>query len=289
MRFQHGLTAAYYRDVVRPRIVFTEPVKTRDPACEIHVLTSEVDWLNLLWALKSFYVHSGRSYALCIHDDGTLHDEARQALRAAFPDARLILRAEADARVQPSLAKFPLCQQLRATNVLALKVFDFHAFLEAERMMIFDSDILFFSQPTALLKILETSDRNSLNRDWRFGYTVNPKTVSATLGFELPPLINSGLGLIHRASLRLDWIEEFLTLPGVLSHHHQVEQTLIALCSARYGFEMLPEPYDVRIGPSSEDLPCRHYTGPIRHLMYAEGIKRLISVGFLEKSFGHDE
>lgn len=284
LKFGHGLQVAWYRDAVRPQILATPPIRTPDRTCEVHVLTSQGDWLNLIWALKSFYLHSGRRFTLCIHDDGTLRDLARTELRAAFPDARLISREEADSRVNPLLAGFPRSREFRATNTLALKVFDFRAFLDAARMMIFDSDILFFAAPMELLRILETSDRNSLNRDWRAGYTLDPAAIPSALNFKLPELINSGLGLIHKESIRYEWIEEFLTLPGILSHPHQIEQTLIALCSAKFGFTMLPAEYDIHLGPRRPGVPCRHYTGPIRHLMYSEGVRALAADGILDSA-----
>ena len=99
--------------------------------------------------------------------------------------------------------------------------------------------------------------------------------------FDLQPRINSGLGLIQHSSLRYDWIEDFLALPGILSHPHRIEQTLFALCSSRFGFEMLPAEYDVHDGPMKSGVPCRHYTGPMRHLMYGEGMRQLTRSGFL--------
>ena len=55
-RLRGGLRATYWREVVRPRILRTVPItQTDDPRCEIHVLTSASDWLDLLWALKWFY------------------------------------------------------------------------------------------------------------------------------------------------------------------------------------------------------------------------------------------
>lgn len=55
----------YYRDVVRPRILNTAPVINTDhDALEIHVLTSDKDWLNLMWTLKSFY-HVSRGVSPC--------------------------------------------------------------------------------------------------------------------------------------------------------------------------------------------------------------------------------
>ena len=279
LKYGDGPRVTYYRDVVRPRILQAPPVHTGEGVCEIHVLTSAADWLNLLWALHSFYRVSGRRYPLCIHDDGTLPAAAAAELRRAFPDARLVTRAESDARVNALLANYPRCLALRRTNTLAHKVLDFAAFLESDRMMILDSDILFFAEPTRLIEILESSARNSLNRDWRDGYTIDIPTVAPLLDFTLPPLINSGLGLLHRASLRYDWMEEFLALPDILSHHHKIEQTLFALCCSRFGYEMLPAEYDVHTGPRAPGVPSRHYTGPIRHLMYGEGVRDLVRAG----------
>ena len=103
-KYGHGLRVAYYRDRVRPRILQTPPVRELDdPTCEIHVLTSRQDWLNLVWALKSFYWASGRKYPLCIHDDGSLGATDRDTLRRHFPYARIVDRAGADARMKTLL------------------------------------------------------------------------------------------------------------------------------------------------------------------------------------------
>ena len=283
-KFADGLRVAYFRDEVRPRILSMPPSDLpEDRSCEIHVLTSADDWLNLIWALRTFEKTTGRNYALCIHDDGTLPARALAILRTKFPTARIISRVESDARAAQTLAPFLRCESLRARNTLSLKVFDFAAFLEADRMILLDSDVLFFDRPTALMAALDdpTFTKNTLNKDWRDGYTIDLTATRRLLDFDCPPLINSGLGLIHRASLRLEWIERFLALPGVLSHPHQIEQTLIALCSARHGFQMLPAEYDVHLGPRRASAPSRHYAGPTRPLMYGEGIRALVRNGFL--------
>ena len=283
-KFRQGLRVAYYRDGVRHRILALPPVtQEEDRRCEIHVLTSDDDWLNLIWALRTFQKKTGRNYALCIHDDGSLKPRAMGILRTTFPHARIISRSVSDARMEEVLAAFPRCRKLRASNKLSLKVFDFAAFLEADRMILLDSDILFFDRPTALLAALDdpTFTLNTLNKDWSDGYTIDLATTRPLLDFECPPRINSGLGLIYKNSLRLDWIEHFLSLPGILSHSHQIEQTLIALCCARFGFQMLPSEYDVRPGPRDPRDPCRHYAGPMRPLMYREGLRELVEKGFL--------
>ncbi len=283
-KFGHGLAVAYWRDVVRPRILATAPVAgTDDLRCEVHALTSAKDWLDLMWSLKSFYHHSGRRYALCIHDDGSLTPEQRAELHRHFPDARVIGRPEADAVVLPALAAYPRCLAFRKGNHLAPKVFDFAQFLRSERMLLLDSDVLFFAEPRELLRRVEAPAyrNNSVNADVASAYTVAPADVARDTGLCLVERFNSGLGLIHRDSLRLEWVESFLALPRILGHFWRIEQTVYALCSSRFGVELLPPEYDVRLQGKLGGSPCRHYVGAIRHLLYKEGIRRLVKGGFL--------
>ena len=283
-KYKHGLATARLRDVVRPRILETAPVHGANARhCEIHVLTSAQDYLNLMWALKSFYRYSNRQYALAIHDDGTLTGEIRAALCQHFPDARLVNHAAARARARERLKDHPRCLEFRLANHLAPKLFDFPAHLQSERMLLLDSDVLFFREPTELLRRIENPDYrfNSVNRDVSEAATVSAQIVRQKCAVELMPRFNSGLGLIWGESLQLDWIEEFLELPGIKGHFWRIEQTLYALCSSRWGCELLPPPYDVRLDAGVQGAPVRHYVGAIRHLMYGEGIRQLVAQGFL--------
>jgi hypothetical protein len=272
---------------MRPRILSTPPIEdTTDKRCEIHALTSKEDWLNLVWTLKSFYVASGRRYALCIHEDGSLADAELAALGEHFPAARIIRRAEADAKVAEALRDFPRSLQFRKTNLLAPKLFDFVIFLQSDRMGLFDSDLLFFAEPKIYLQRIEDPayQCNTFNADCGHGYTVDPDGVRPLIGHDLQRLVNSGLGLVHRDSIRWDWMEEFLALPGILAGHFwRIEQTLFALCSSRYGVELLPDEYTLRLKPGIGTRCFRHYNGAIRHLMFSEGIAWLIEQGFLSR------
>lgn len=286
-RFGHGLRVAYYRDVVRPRILRTPAVTgLTDGRCEIHVLTSKSDWLNLVWSLKSFYWASGRRYRLCIHDDGSLDAEAKAALAGQFPEARLMDRAASDREVLPSLAAYPRCQAFRQSNHLAPKLFDFRHYLRCDRMLLFDSDLLFFEEPVELLRRIESPEYrlNSVNADVASAYTVSPADVRERFGFDLVDRFNSGLGLIHRESLNLDWMEAFLELPSILSHFWQIEQTLFAMCSSRYRVELLPAEFRVSLTKGIDGCVEKHYVGAVRHLMYSEGMAHLARAGLLRTS-----
>lgn len=285
-KYEHGLTVAYYRDTVRPKILQTKPIEdTTDDLCELHVMTSMRDWLNLMWSLKSFYFYSNRKYALCIHDDGSLTPEVLATFQSHFPKARVIKRSDADAIVLDQLNDFPNCLEFRKSNHLSPKVFDFRAYLNSERMLLFDSDLIFFAEPKALLERIENPDYhlNSVNGDVGSAYTVSPAVVKEKAGFDLIERFNSGLGLIHRESLNLNWIEEFLQLPDIFGHFWRIEQTLYALCSCKFGAELLPPDYDVHLEGDRGSSASRHYVGAIRHLMYGEGMRELTKQGFLRQ------
>ncbi len=278
--FGHGLRVAYYRDIVRPRIVNRTPVHgLTDARCEIHVLTSKNDWLTLLWGLHSFFSVTDHRFRLCIHEDGSLPEEAVDTLRKHFPDGRVIRRTEADALAKSRLKDHPRCRAFRNFHPLALKVFDFNFFLESDRMFILDSDILFFQEPVALLStLLDDGQRaNALNLDWDYGYSLPEERIRGRLSaYPFIPRINSGLGLIHKESIPLDWAEEILDDPDIFNRPHCVEQTIIALCSARHGFTPLPDEYSVRLKARDAE-PVKHYTSPIRHLLYGQGIADLLN------------
>ena len=95
----------------------------------------------------------------------------------------------------------------------------------------------------------------------------------AAIGHDILPRINSGFGLVHRNFFAWIGWKSFLRFPaycratsGVLS------VTLFALCSSRYGVELLPEIYTLRLSAGTGARPFRHYVGAIRHLMYGEGM-----------------
>ena len=275
VRFDPAL--AYARDITRPRILKSPPVSTTNKSAELHVLTSHKDWLNLVWSLKSFYKFVEDPYALVIHGDGSLPPKALDAFSRHFPNARVVRQSEAREHVLDSLASYPRCRQFRETNTLSIKVFDFLHYLTVDKMILFDSDLLFFARPNAFLAYLDDDSRkvNRFNRDVSTAYAIPFEDIQAA-GYSIEPEVNSGFGLIHKESMPLDWLEEFLEIPGLAEGHFwRIEQTLYALCATRFGVELLPDDYRVFLEGSLGERPFRHYVGAVREKMYTEGMRML--------------
>lgn len=284
-RFGKGLRVAYARDVLRPKILKTPPWHcAASGPVELHVLTSKGDWLNLFWSLKSFAFHAQRDFPICIHEDGSLPPQAIAAIQSHFPNARLIQRHQSDAEMASTLARFPRIAAFRQRHPLAIKVFDFDFYLRAPRMFLFDSDLIFFAAPTALIDRLDAPEYalNCVNGDIDSAYNITPAIAAQRFNIDIVERFNSGFGLIHKASMDWDAFEAFLGYEGIFEHHWRTEQTLFALASSRFGCELLPEDYTVYRGPRNLSFPMRHYVGEIRHLMYREGMTAAARQGLLK-------
>jgi hypothetical protein len=161
--------------------------------------------------------------------------------------------------------------------LLAPKVFDFMPFLAGKRMTLFERDLLLFRSLEAYLALLDDPDicMNAFKEDIISSYAIDVDAICKA-GHEILPRVNSGLGVVRRGSMPLEWVEEFLKIPGLAEWHFwRIEQTIYALCATRFGGALLPPEYRVYRGRGLEERPFRHYVGAVRHLMYSEGMRFL--------------
>ena len=160
-------------------------------------------------------------------------------------------------------------------------------------MLSIDSDILFFKKPTELLTALDDSNRNIYNKDMQYAYSMSQDELQEAFGIRPPPLINSGLSVVSRASMNFEKINEWLAHPKLFADKWVTEQTLHALCATLYGVNLLPSIYRVDTAPGlSEELVCKHYPGFFRPLLYQEGMRHLIEKEFIQNAtfaFTHRE
>jgi hypothetical protein len=283
---REGIVPASRRIRIQRKILGTPSIHSAaDGAVEIRVLTWRRDWINLLWALKSFFHYSGVRYPLYIHDGGLLPANLRQLLRH-FPNAHIVGAAEADRRVTGFLRErgFPRCADYRLRNVATRKVFDYFVLSDADYILSMDSDLVFFRRPEELCAPPASLTKNYYNKDESYWYSMTPEEFADS--FRMVPVgrINSGLFLIKRDSIKLELIEQWLSNQKLFDDTWVSEQTLHALCSTIHGVELLPDTYRVSTKPGLDgDLICKHYPGFYRPLLYQEGMARLIETGFLRE------
>jgi hypothetical protein len=280
---REGFAAAWTRFPLQRPILSTPPIRTATTGpVELRVLTWRRDWVNLVWALKTYYHFAGVDYPLVIHDGGLLRWQA-DALRRHFPDARLVPAADADARFPVELRYRGLARSAdyRSANVSTRKLFDFYLDSTADYVLTIDSDIVFFQRPDLLICPPGGWGRNWYNRDVGYWYSMSLDELEAAFGVRPPRYLNSGLAVVRRESIDYGAIEKYLAYPKLLADRWVTEQTLHALCSTVYGFEFLPDTYRVGGSGLTPDLVCKHYPGEYRPLLYTEGMRHLLNAGVI--------
>ena len=282
--FRRGWTGSrhFYRTL--PKIKdWRWPFPTEQPqAVPVHILTGKEDWQLAAWMLASWGTFSERSWQIVIHDDGTLPAEGRAAFEAMFPRLRIITRAEADEKMEALLKPFPFCYEYRCMHPLALKVFDVPHFTTGSRYLLLDSDVLFFNHPREILDWTDGKTEGCwFNADVADTALVSAKEAMDELSVKLWPNVNTGISLITRSAMDLDFCDRALAQTSILRGHiWRVEQTLYALCASRAEKGGLLSPaYEVSLGRhSAPDAVARHYVGAVRNRFFAEGLDRLHKV-----------
>ncbi len=273
---REGLGNVINRLRIQNRILSTPPIRTqRDGATEVRVLTWRRDWVNLVWALKSFYHHSGCDLPLFIHDGGLEAGQADKLLKH-FPDATIVGSEQANEATETSLKKRGSLRSMeyRRTNISTRKLFDFYVMSKADRIITIDSDIVFLANPELLVSPTLQTKVNRYNRDLAESYAMSPEEIKQEFGLTVPSHVNSGLASVWNDSMDFDSIERWLHLPALFNNKWVTEQTLHAMCSARFGVEMLPNIYMVDTEPGLiPGVVCKHYPCEPRIWLYREGMR----------------
>jgi hypothetical protein len=284
----------YYRDVYRRKILSTKPVVCESNSeFEIHVLTSKKDFLNAVWCLKTFYYYSKTRPGLVIHGDGTLGASDIKAGFKHFQNCRIIRKNDADRDMRDFLAEFKLCRRnrLRKDFYCAIKLFDPLYYSRSERLLLLDSDVLFFSKPKEIVENIQ-ADKSFFNSDYQNAYSHPPEVLEKILGMKVLPKVNAGLMFLHKQYYvdNLDFVEYYFekvdeVVTGATINRH--EQTVQAILLSKCGAVRLSEQHQIsRKHPISDKTVSHHFVADgsgSRIDFYREGLRRHRSNGFLTK------
>jgi hypothetical protein len=210
----------------------------------------------------------------------------QRVLRTHFPDARLITQAEADVSVVPELRRrgWTRLESLRATCPVMLKLVDVALCATADRLLVLDSDVLFFQPPAQLVAAAAEGGSVVFQQDVESCYVLSFDDARA-LGVPLQPRINTGIIAIDRSMIDLERCERLLEHPAFRVPSGWVEQTLYALLgSTQSRLSLLSPAYAVSMheSPCPADVVARHYSGLSRPYLTSDGMAWLLREGRVE-------
>jgi len=281
---QRGWKAAWGDHVLSKDILKLPPKDNFQKESEValHILTGQETWLLTMWMLRSWEEQTQTRCPIYLHDDGTLNQAIAQQFTTAFPQIEIIFAEQADSRMEEALSQYPHCAAYRAAHPLAKKCFDvpvYSADSGSTRFILLDSDLLFFKEPSEILKWIESDDGGSwFNQDLQEPSPISSQQAQEQYGHSLWSKVNSGLCLLQKKSCDLEKFESYLQYDALRdAKKWRIEQTLLALgASSLNKGGLLPSSYEVSLNKErQDDCVARHYIGAVRDLFYGEGIRSL--------------
>lgn len=257
---------------------------------EIRVLCQKKDLWMLVWSLRSFLFYSQIQPHIFVHDDGSLDQESAKLLEAKFPGLMVITQKMADEFIA---AQSNISDQVRGFrnngHKLIYKLVDIFLMSQAEKVIVLDSDILFFNKPTELIEFINKTrpDLDALisRHDGDYDLKLTKSYIEKyNLAAKGTSHMNSGLIIFKRAKLHTQNLNEYFENTLRATSDYFVEMTGWASLISQLSFKFLPpERYKIK-GPPDENTVMKHFTSPRRYELYAYGIDMIRSAITTKKS-----
>lgn len=283
-----------FRD--RKRVSLRKPYLTLPPVAvpgqdqdfSVHILLCNRDFEMSVCALRSFVFYCGRSFEFVIHEDGTLTQEQKKYLLKNFPKSEIIDYHRSLNLAKETFGENSEIYKMRQKGVLMLKLLDIKLFSTKKKVIVLDSDILFFKKPDEVLNAATRFDvPNLFNKDVFPSLMASKEVLEDICAKKIPERINSGLSVVYRDAIDFVLLEKWLKelndrkVDIIL---HRIEQSLITMLCVNHksGIDYLPETYDVSFEKDVGQSVCKHYVGVIRHGFELEGLSYLEDKGILK-------
>lgn len=138
---------------------------SRNPEVEVHLVTCKRDLYMAVASVKSLIRYFG-DLGVVFHGDPSLDYDDSNFLREQIPGCRYVSFSDAERSIKkdPNIYRrrkelpdrFKLASGYDAQRrAWALKVFDFHFFSDADRVIVLDSDTLFLKRPNEVVDFIE--------------------------------------------------------------------------------------------------------------------------------------
>lgn len=251
-----------------------------DDGFEIHVLCQKSDIWMMAWSLYSFLYFSGlKPSAVIIHDDGSLEDTDMNTLMSKFSNLRVMSRSDADNKVAGLLNNEKARRYRKEGHSLILKLVDIFVLSSAPKVMILDSDVLFFNKPEEIIKFIKgMSGSDALISGLpevfdKFKILVNDEYLrrNGLIGSKIE-FMNSGIILYNKSALSLDMLYQYFDNCLREYGDYFVEMTGWNCLIGQLKYNFLPVNKYIIKGEVAETTVAKHYTSGRRQELYAHGV-----------------
>lgn len=257
-----------------------------DPDLELHTICNKNDLWMLVWMLRSFLIMSKLRPLIIINDDGTLDKAAADLIQSKFTNIKIMFRNQTTKKILEMQELPDIVKQARINGHFFLdKLINPMLFSKAKKIIITDTDILYYKSPTEVLDFINNKTPYDalvqrqvrgeeefdlmIDEEYAKKYKFNETQVS---------FMNGGYIVIDKEKININHLVEFLNHTTRPLSDYFIEMAGWACILGQLNFKFLPpERYAIK-GFLDDKMVIKHYTSPRRYEMFAYGIDKARSV-----------
>lgn len=281
----------YYRNYSRKILNTSSVVCDAESELEIHSLVCRKDLINFLWCVKTFVYFSEMMPTVVVHEDGSLHEKDVRLLKKQLHGCEIIKKSKADEEIKTCLREYDNCFDYRFNKRnfhRSLKLFDFYFYSSKDRILVLDSDLLFFSKPVEIIDFFADGGEDALwMQDYVESYVMPASNLSRLLNIRVLGKVNSGLLAVSKDIFDLDVVELFIQKcrERCFVEPDFTEQTAYAILISRKNNRAFGrDRYQISDRKITDDTVCHHFVNDelgSRKKLYTEGIRFLGQKNFI--------
>jgi len=248
-------------------------------------LLGHVDLEMYLVFLKSFLVHTNVKPLVIILDDGTLTNNDINMIKKNSCRIVVISVDESYDYVVNNFVNHELILKYIRLNVLNRKLIDLFLIkekLHVERILLVDSDVIFFNKPELIISFAKGIDnKNRYISDYQNSYICDVEVIKKIFRVQIIKKFNSGLMTLNLNILKKEDVDKYYFLFNTNRNkynfdYEMMEQTAFAVLLSDTQIFRLPRTYYIGMKTNKFlTMICRHYVRPTRHL-YINGLEKLV-------------
>lgn len=241
------------------------PIASHPEGAAIYFLTGRQYLYQTLFCIQSLAKVSSANFKFILIDDGSFDHDLIQTINRLLPGADVITQKNIEENLHQLLPQqqFAELRQKRRVYPHIKKLTDIHTIPGNNWKLVLDSDMLFWANPTHIIKWLENPDKPLCMLDCQNSYGYSKQLMEQLSGGKVPDLVN--VGVIGLNSGQIDWtkLNEWIkTLEEKEGTSYYLEQALTAMLIGETPAEVLSAgEYIVNPGI----LQIENHTGALHH------------------------
>ena len=258
-------------------------VKAPTSSPTINILCTPKTCTEALFSAWSWCYHLGDLFRIRIVVDGPLPTFLKASASAIIEGLEM---QTVDELISPSLFTYQYLTTFGTQHPLGRKLLLLLSLQEHGDFIYSDNDVLLLNDPKEIVAAYQAKTPVFNQESTGSAFDRELLAFALQLGALPVPSFNSGLIYSPRKKLDISFADQLLSIKILSNHTWFDEQTVLAILMNRAGAMALnPSLYVVSTNRQFiwdqdvdyQSIHARHFTGPVRHLMYSKGYPLLLN------------